>query len=194
MFLTSGRKHYGAGFTYSGSTAVALFELLVVLVVAGILTVFFVYSAQYLITTTRVSRVREEQRVLSRALQNYEADYAAFPGTQSGLHALYAPVAYMVRIPNDPFSGHANNEYVYISSPGGGYRWLIISQGPDRQSDLLRALGLAQGTSGMIFAPADDRPDTRPLPVEKFETLLTLCTYDPTNGLVSGGDIITANR
>jgi len=171
-----------------------MFELLVVLAVAGILTVFFVYSAQYLMVTTRVSRVKEEQRVLTRALQNYESDYGTFPTTRDGLHALYAPVAYMVSIPSDPFSGKADQEYIYISSPGGGYRWLVISQGPDRRSDLLPLLGVTRGESGVVMGRVEDRSATLSLPAERINTLLTLVTYDPTNGLISAGDIITASR
>lgn len=171
-----------------------MFELLVVLAVAGILTVFFVYSAQYLMVSTRISRVKEEERVLTRALQNYETDYGVFPSTQSGLHALYAPVAYMVRVPDDPFSPRNDQEYVYIASPGGGYRWLLISQGPDRRSDLLRRLGFVTSEAGLMMGRAEDKPGTLSLRAESFETALTLCTYDPTNGLVSGGDIITASR
>jgi hypothetical protein len=173
---------------------VALFELLVVLAVAAILTVFFVYSAQYLMVSTRVSRVKEEQRVLTRALQNYETDYGTFPNMKTGLHALYAPVAYMVRIPPDPFGARGDEEYVYISSPGGGYRWLLVSQGPDHRSDLLLGLGLVRGEGGLLTGKSEDKSATLSLRSESVETLLTRFTYDPTNGLISGGDIIAASR
>jgi type II secretory pathway pseudopilin PulG len=168
-----------------------LFELLVVLAVAAILTVFFVYSAQYLMVSTRVSRVKEEQRVLTRALQNYETDYGACPNMKTGLHALYAPVAYMVRIPPDPFSVRGDEEYVYISSPGGGYRWLLVSQGPDHHSDLFP---FVRGEGGLLTGKSEDNSATLSLRSESVETLLTRFTYDPTNGLISGGDIIAASR
>ena len=182
----------GAVREHTATRAVTLYEMLVVLAVAGILTVFFCYSAQYLIVTTRVSRVKEEHRVLSRALQNYEADYAGYPNTRTGLHALYAPVAYMVRIPTDPFSASREIEYAYIGAPSAGIRGLIISQGPDRKSDLLQGLGLARSAAGAIIGRPDDRSDTFSLRGQPIESLLTLYTYDPTNGIVSGGDIITA--
>ena len=171
--------------------AFTLFELLVVLVVAAILTAFFIYSAQYLIVSTRISRVKEEQRVLARALQNYETDYSASPNTETGLHSLYGPVAYMVRIPADPFSNQESEEYAYVGSPGGDYRWLLISRGPDRHSDLLSAMGLVRGQGGgLTIGVSDDKAATLPLSAEKIDTLLTRLTYDPTNGLKSPGDIV----
>jgi len=187
-------RRFAAGPARTGIAAVALFELLVVLAVASILTMFFIYSAQYLMVSTRVSRVKEEQRVLARALQNYEADYGTYPNTRAGLDALYGPVAYLVCIPSDPFSTRGDVEYGYIGSPGGGYRWLIVSVGPDRRSDLLAAPGFIRGEGGLMMGKIEDKPATLSLPTEKIETLLTLMTYDPTNGLISGGDIITTNR
>jgi type II secretory pathway pseudopilin PulG len=171
-----------------------LFELLIVFLVAAILTAFFLYSAQYLTVSSRISRVKEEHRVLTRALQNYEADYGVFPGNDSGLHALCAPVAYMVRIPNDPFGTGKNEEYIYISSPGGGCRWLLISDGPDHRSDFLAAVKGQQLPPALVTARKDDRTATLSLPAEQVEAFLVRYTYDPTNGLMSPGDIITVTH
>ena len=182
------------GSARTAGAAASLFELMVVLAVAAILTAFFVYFSQYMIVRTRVSRVKEEHRVLARALQNYEADYGVFPGTRVGLHALYGPIAYLVAVPPDPFSDGEGEEYAYVSSPGEGYRWLIVSQGPDHDNDLLEALGLRrQGRALVVGSPGDD-PNTLSLATEQIKTLLVLSTYDPTNGLISGGDIVTASR
>lgn len=179
---------------HNASKAVSLFELMVVLVVAGILTAFFIYSSQYLIVKTRVSRVTEEHRVLARALQNYEADYGTFPSTSDGLRALGSPIAYIVRVPPDPFSPDEQQEYVYVSSPRFDGRWLIVSQGPDRDADVLKALGIARRDGALTIGNPDDAPNTLSLPVEQINSLLSHVTYDPTNGLVSNGDIITNAR
>jgi len=173
--------------------AVTLFELLVVLAVASILMIIFVYSSQYLMVSSRVSRVQEEHRVLIRALQNYEADYGALPSNRVGLHALCAPVAYMVRIPSDPFSDRESEEYVYVKSAGNDFRWVIVSAGPDHRSDLLKTLR-SQPRGTVLAGNAEDKADTVSLPSGDIEALLTSMTYDPTNGLVSGGDIITIAR
>jgi len=180
--------------TRSATQGVSLFELLVVLVVASVLTAFFVVTAQYLMTSSRVSRVKEEHRVLTRALQNYESDYGGVPNTRMGLHALCAPVAYMVQIPIDPFSPRQNQEYAYVRLPGEESRWLIISEGPDHRNDVLNAFGLKQRGGAIVGGQADDRADTLSLPTEEVQSLLVRLTYDPTNGLVSGGDIITLAR
>jgi type II secretory pathway pseudopilin PulG len=181
--------------TRKPATAVSLFELMVVLVVGAILTVFFIYSAQYLTVSTRVSRVEHEHRVLSRALQNYEADYSTFPDMKAGLHALYGPIAYMVRIPPDPFSGRSEREYAYVSFPGGSkIRWILISLGPDHDSDVIGALSLGSAEKSLGIGPFDDRANTLSLSTEQIESVLARHTYDPTNGLVSGGDIVLVNR
>ena len=193
MVHQMGGGQRGKGLLRPKGYAVTLFELLVVLVVASILTVLFVYSAQYLMVSSRVSRVQEEHRVLTRALQNYEADYGSLPSNRIGLHALCAPVAYMVRIPADPFSDRESDEYLYVKSSSGDFRWVIVSAGPDHRSDLLRTLR-SQPKGTVIVGSAEDRADTLSLPAGDLEAFLPSLTYDPTNGLVSGGDIITIAR
>lgn len=173
--------------------AVSLFELMVVIAVAGILTIFFIYSSQYLMVSTRISRVKEEHRILKRALHNYEADYGSFPDTSAGLHVLDGPVAYLLRVPMDPFSNE-NEEYVYVALPGGSYRWVVLSRGPDGDSDLLEALGLSSKNGLVVVAESGDEANTIPVRAEQIDTFLTILSYDPTNGLISDGDIITTSR
>ncbi|MCX8036293.1 MAG: prepilin-type N-terminal cleavage/methylation domain-containing protein [Candidatus Sumerlaeia bacterium] len=176
------------------SAALSLYELLVVLALVAILTLLLFVSAQQLMISSRISRVQEEHRVLTRALQNYESDYGMYPGTNIGLRALCAPVAYMVRIPNDPFSARSDQPYVYIGLPGRNARWILISEGPDRKSDVLAALGLRQKGAALLGGFPDDRGDTLSLLAVNIEALIPRLSYDPTNGLVSGGDIITVTR
>jgi type II secretory pathway pseudopilin PulG len=176
------------------SPGVSLFELTVVLAVAGILTTLFIYSTQYMMLRTRVARVNEEHRVLTRALQNYEADHGMFPETRLGLHALEGPIAYMVRIPSDPFAKIGRNaEYVYVGLSNDDRRWLLISCGPDGDGDVLRAMQLLRKNSATGVNTEDDA-DTLTIPAEQMDSILTLMTYDPTNGLRSGGDIVTTSR
>lgn len=166
------------------------------LTVAAILTALFIYSAQYFVVKTRVSRVKEEMRVLSRALQNYEADHGVFPesGSSRGLHRLEGPIAYMVRVPSDPFKGAGRSmEYAYIGLPNDERRWLIVSCGPDGDSDVLRALTLSYKNSATGVLSEDDL-DTLTISSEQVDAVLSLTTYDPTNGLRSSGDIVTTSR
>lgn len=173
------------------AAAITLFELLVVLAVAAVLMVIFIYSAQYLVINTRISRVKEEHRILSRALQNYEADYSEYPSTRVGLHALNGPIAYMVRVPNDPFSSGESKGYAYVRFPGTRYPWVLISRGPDGDDDFLNALTI--GHTGGALA-AGDNTDTLTVPALQMQLLLAVVAYDPTNGLKSKGDIVTAGR
>jgi type II secretory pathway pseudopilin PulG len=177
---------------------VSLFELMVVLAVAGILTLLFIYSARYLMVTTRVSRVKEEHRVLKRALENYEADYGQFPQSAPGLHALDGPIAYLVRIPADPFSQGEAEEYVYMRTEENRHRWVIISRGPDGDSDFLDSLRFRSANNALEIGGSDpnvdDEPEAFPLDVGDVTRLLPIVAYDPTNGLMSSGDIITTSR
>jgi prepilin-type N-terminal cleavage/methylation domain-containing protein len=167
-----------------------VFELMVVITVALILSLIFIYSSHHLIITTKISRVKEEHKVLARALQNYQMDYNDYPNNAEGLKALSAPTAYLASLPSDPFLPGANHTYAYYYEPGYPYNYILISAGPDGDLDFydyyLNALN----------APAGD--GAAPQPSQQAENalqeFLRTRVYDPTNGLNSDGDIVTLSR
>lgn len=172
-----------------GKRAITLFEMIVVLTVTLILSLIFIFSTKQLVIKTKTERVKEEHRVLSRAIQNYRMDYNEYP---MELYSLSAPTAYLSSIPNDPFlSKYPNKTYIYFKQPADKFQFIIISVGPDGDfdmDDLIRDYQQLAGTSD----EDSDEEDSRD---ELMETLLPLYliskTYDPTNGAVSDGDIIT---
>jgi type II secretory pathway pseudopilin PulG len=177
--------------------AVTLFELIVVVLVTALLAILFVLSTQFLIVRTKVSRVREEHRVLARALQNYQMDYNNLPSETNGLESLTAPTAYLARVPSDPFSGQEQHAYLYINPDGKNRVYILVSAGPDMQLSIAPFLAHARSASRVqSAADAAGTPaagiDPAPMTMDDWFNAYRLHhTYDPTNGLVSAGDIIT---
>lgn len=189
-----------------------LFELTTVLAVVFVLALLAFISSRSLVERTRVSRVREEHRLLARALQNYNVDYAEFPDRQAGLNVLLRPTAYLGELPHDPFQDDAGT-YVYLRISGSEGGCVLISPGPDGDFDLPAELwaladtrqvdaarlpaGLRMaGSAGSLarLAPEPSSPSGGTAPVTEAQlavlrTYIRLAQYDPDKG--PDGDIVT---
>ncbi|MFH0794520.1 MAG: type II secretion system protein GspG [bacterium] len=178
----------------SALRGVTLYELLTVVAVVSILAILFVLSSLHFIVNTKISRVKEEHRVLARALQNYQIDYNSYPNTLRGLRALTAPTTYLVHVPEDPFITDRQRSYLYIAKPREGIEWLIVSAGPDGDIDLREFLSPASEslTDGVSAAASGGGSgQIVPLSPEVFQQYIATKCYDPTNGTRSDGDLIT---
>jgi type II secretory pathway pseudopilin PulG len=190
-------KKYPAPALRQSERGFTVFEFAVVFVIAAIILVIMWVNSQFFVTQVRVMKVKEEQALLKRALENYHADYASYPPNDVKLAALDSPTAYLASLPEDPFSGVTNNNYVYISRPGGGYDWILISPGPDGVMDF-GSTGLPEVMTSALAesrrsSQANGGTATIQLPLHKnlFKQYITSIQYDPTNGADSAGDIIT---
>lgn len=189
-------------------SAVTFSELLLVVVITTLLSIFFIFSSRYLVIRSKVARVQEEQRVLQRALGNYQMDYSDVPRNEIGLRALNAPTTYLTSIPKDPFGGNGTDRtYFYYREPEAGFYYVVISAGPDGDIDFQDFLAehnqvVSSGghpaashsdaeTNGM--APPNDPTDVR-VTYRDFQDFLIKKTYDPTNGINSDGDIFSYMR
>lgn len=175
------------------SKAITLFEMIFVLTVTLILSAIFIYSSKHIVVRTKFERVKEEHRVLTRALQNYCMDYNSFPARLSSLNA---PAAYISSIPEDPFTEHSEMRiYNYFYKPSTQYDFMIISAGPDGDVDInimaqkYMQLAASSGDDNMQNIPARDEIISAILPAYLAKKI-----YDPTNGTNSDGDIITLSR
>lgn len=189
-----------------------LFELTTVLTVVFILALMAFYSSRALVERTKVGRVREEHRLLARALQNYNVDYADFPDSTIGLEVLVRPTAYMGSVPQDPFQP-GGGTYVYLRCKAVEGGCVLISPGPDGDFDLPTELWSLADTSHIAAsqlppgARFTDRsmasfagttgPAPAPKPVSEAQlavlrTYMRLAQYDPEKG--PDGDIITFVR
>jgi len=181
-------------FSFLKQKGITLFEMLIVLTVTLILSLIFIYSTKHLVVSTKVERVKEEHRVLSRALQNYRMDYNDYPFY---LNNLNAPTAYISTLPKDPFVKNRQwKDYIYFFQPTEELQFMLVSVGPDGDSDLdimtrkyLQNAGISDQNS---MSPNDLKKN------QILETILPLYLstkmYDPTNGIVSDGDVITISH
>lgn len=179
---------YSVNRNNSVKRGLTLFEMTMVLTVTMILSLIFIYSSKHLIVRTKMERVKEEHRVLTRALQNYHMDYNDYP---SRLGALNTPTTYLSSLPSDPFLGSKYNSYEYIYHPTEGYTYIIISAGPDGDKDLDEMLNNYMQLAGSQDGPAYSRRQLVQMLIPHY---LANKVYDPTNGSVSDGDLVTFSQ
>jgi len=138
------------------SRGFTVFEFLVVVVITAVVVIAMVLNSQYFLTQVRVMKVREEHALLQRALENYHLDYMNYPAPDQGLAALDAPTAYVARLPEDPFSQRPMDSYRYLSLPGVGHPWALISPGPDGKYDFHPRESWLQIERGMPQDPLNE--------------------------------------
>ncbi len=189
-------KRFSVGFT--------LIELLVVVAIIGILAAIAIPNFLNAMARARVARAKSEMTMLASMLECYYVDQNCYPPScgvgpyfdpswyanpvSLRLIPLTTPVAYMSSVPKgDPFPPNAlpdvtapifddYDTYDYMDSANrrgwgsgttSGGVWRLASSGPDRMQ--------AWGGSTMEIST-----NAHQLGVD----------YDPTNGTISGGDIV----
>jgi len=152
---------------------------------------------------SQVSRVRADQRVLATAIEAYYVDHNAYPAEHSileapgidapserrrivraggtslataewgrpGLDGLTTPLAYVTNVFADPFAPMRGTPYAYHADAKG---WLLTSAGPDGDYDIQHP--------AEVYDSSIPQPSPHLLAGGPW-------TYDPTNGLVSDGDV-----
>lgn len=163
-------------------------EMLVVLAVFSILAIMFFFSTNMAITKSKMSRVLHEQKVLANALTRYEGEYFDVP--QYSLLPLATNFNYLTSLPRDPFNVNGLNggEYNYVGDFAPNKRWLIVSVGPDGDSDVQDAIyKIKQSDPTRLLHNGKRTPLLSP---EEAREFIATHSYDPTNGVQSDGDII----
>jgi len=186
--------------------AFTLIELLIVVAIIAILAAIALPNLLEAQTRAKVSRAKNDLRVLATATTIYYTDKNAwppdnFPGQQldvESYHFLTTPIAYLSSVPGNPFSEDTppaqrrSREYEYwLGSvngagqqqydPGAGSNGVYArfsSVGPDGQSDV--AVNWIARFSPLAIA------------IRAPEFLNAI--YDPTNGTTSAGDVLGSNR
>ena len=98
---------------------------------------------------------------------------------------LTTPVAYLVRVPRDPFSEDFAGRYRYGTprvNRGWADCWMLASNGPDGDADIAPEYVEVQDDRSAwlhVAYPFQEAPQ----PLQNF-------LYDPTNGALSSGDIV----
>ncbi|MFH1741829.1 MAG: prepilin-type N-terminal cleavage/methylation domain-containing protein [bacterium] len=163
----------------SGRRSFTLIELLIVVAIIGILAAIAVPNFLNARMKATIARMETDMKALGDALMMYRIDnkcYFANTGSNPAieLRPLTTPVAYIAAIPQDPFRvpnakySSTTSNYDYTSY-GDKCRtdWCLHGLGPDTDEDA-GSCGPGPGTG------------------IQFKNLL----YNPSNGIVSSGDVI----
>ncbi|HFC54296.1 MAG TPA: type II secretion system protein GspG [Gammaproteobacteria bacterium] len=136
---------------FRGAQGFTLIEVMVVVVILGILAAVVVPRIMDRPDTARITKARQDIRVLEGALNLYKLDNHFYPSTEQGLEALvqqpsgepeprnWKQGGYIDRLPVDPWG----NPYQYLN-PGEHGTIDIYSLGADGQlggSDLAADIG-----------------------------------------------------
>lgn len=186
-----------------------LIELLIVVAIIAILAAIAVPNFLEAQTRSKVSRAKADMRTIRTGLESYAVDtnhyiidYNALSGTPADDEyttwvTLTTPISYLTSVLFTPFQSnrpdHDNNPYgdknvyeywgdpFFHDPPAGarasvvdqlGFKWIMGNLGPNLERDF-------------IGVDAVDYVD-----LERGEALI----YDPTNGTISSGDILSSNK
>lgn len=171
-------------------------EMLVVLLVFSILAVMLFFSSNLAITKTKLARVSQDQKQLVQALAAYSIEYNfAVPSETQGLYAVSHSSTSFFTVPLDPFTqGRGAKEYEYYTELSPSFRCLLVSVGPDGESDVKDSLeqikyrNMGRAAMWAIGRYRQKRPVM--MSDQEARDFIMSNSYDPTNGAFSKGDII----
>ncbi len=195
--------------------AFTLIELLIVVAIIAILAAIAVPNFLEAQTRAKVSRVLNDMRTLRTGLEAYRVDYTTYPETDPnvselvngprGPFRLTTPVAYLTSLPSSPFNevfGGSNPSDPRAAEEIDGYlytrKYLNNPNYPTVNNDyrtdrrvyihlnavLLPPSALEVGEYGLKSVGPNSEDDRHTIGNNARP-------YDPTNGTVSAGDIIT---
>ncbi|MBN2329658.1 MAG: prepilin-type N-terminal cleavage/methylation domain-containing protein [Candidatus Omnitrophica bacterium] len=183
-----------AGFT--------LIELLIVVAIIGILAAIAVPNFLNAQIRAKVSRTMSDIRSIATALEMYNTDKGAYPPGRAtwaifGLDRLTSPTAYMASIPIDPFAPTESSTARSL----GGYGWFpevlpyYVYLWEQNFSD---SLNTAISRDYLFRKGEMKDPTASPPKIFHFYQIRAMgpnaqgdysMAYDPSNGLLSPGDI-----
>jgi len=163
----------------------------------------------------RIHRVRKDMRILGRALEDYHKDHGAYPPWDIGekgenwfvrdgltfsenipptptfkLGVMTTPINYLEKYrmdtrPADPFADHMGFSYCYYSDRRG---YILFSWGPDVDESSPDEWDLAADVQ-KVFHSDVKQPSLELLTGKSSRAKGEAYSYDPSNGLISPGDI-----
>ncbi|MBI1290920.1 prepilin-type N-terminal cleavage/methylation domain-containing protein [bacterium] len=164
-----------------------LLELLMVVMLIAILTALAIPAILEAQTRAKIASVHENMAVMATAIEIYRIDNATYPPTFE-LTRLTTPVSYLTQVPEDAFETADLRQPIQMGNPGKRYflfggvevtRYLAADYYsynppyfPDRSGESLRA-----PVSWMLKSVGPNDVDDWTM------------RYDPTNGVISRGDL-----
>jgi len=181
----------GRGFhetsTMKAKRAFTLIELLIVIAIIGILAVIALPNFLAAQTRAKVSSAKADMRTIAVALEEYAVDNNGYPQAalmfpHHRLRPLTTPVRYITSVPSDIFGQRSrwrSRTYNYGAMDLiAASRWILASVGPD----LRRSMD-----------PIEFYPGYKPGLFQGLDPDFDYMIYDPTNGVISVGDVIRAS-
>jgi hypothetical protein len=146
----------------------------------------------------RAAKTIADMRTLSIVLEAYEADHKTYPpAVDASGQPIFAkngemsagfmpwvvttPVAYMTELPLDGFTATNRKDFQpFRYATDGTTSWIVASNGPDEKADV----------DVSAFPAKEVSAGSPEIVLTRFRNLF----YDPSNGLISPGDIVWTDR
>jgi len=176
-----------------------LIELLIVVAIIAILAAIAVPNFLEAQTRSKVSRAKADIRTLATALESYRVDNNQYPPAmflagrvetlEDRWRFVTTPIAYITSIPPDPFGDQDAQES--FPAPPWKYRTFDfvakVPVPPPNNDGFFDFLYSNYGKQGLWYV-ASQGPNQ--VPELTISASLAGLPYDPTNGTISGGDIV----
>jgi type II secretion system protein G len=171
-----------------------LIELLIVVGIIAILAAIAMPNFLEAQVRAKIARVKADMRTVSVAWEAYAIDNNRYPvdwdnnpvgveSTQIGMVMVTTPIAYLTSFPIDPFSVMKNpnsNEFApHFEIASCEYAYCIYSLGPNFIEEF-------DGNDAWPDGVIDYRPGQMG---QLYTGPINLRPYDPTNGVISDGDV-----
>lgn len=181
-------------------SAFTLIELLIAVAIIAVLAAIAVPNFLEAQTRARVSRAKADMRSLSTGIESYYVDWAEYPipADPEGLPSAYpfaphpnevlipasitTPIAYMTNRPLDPFTDNDTGLFHFSTR-----EYELMHHGSYHHFDETLLEILKSGVGAVEYFITSRGPD-KDQDLGSHGQIDTL--YDPTNGTLSGGDII----
>lgn len=193
--------------------AFTLIELLIVVAIIAILAAIAIPNFLQAQVRSKVSRVRSDLRTLATGMESYYVDWNHYPLSGGTLRdtgelqypldspfdgqtrnrfvgfCLTAPIAYLSTLPFDPFMDDPVTEmnYFYLNNYGERVRYIQYEMGEEVFSNLGHRYEIFGEWMLYSAGPMGDRGATT---YGRIGNNLIMGVYDPTNGVISAGNII----
>jgi type II secretion system protein G len=179
-----------------------LIELLIVVAIIGILSAIAIPNFLQARIRAKIGRVHADQRSFATAVEAYAVDWGGYPRTDDIMRVhnpdamedrwvpFTTPMAYINSIPEDPFGDPVNPSWVVNGPRGWEYRTYDFVSAYDRLEPtkyghdqfLVTLINYFHLPKSTLWYMTSQGPDEK---VSVFQAI----EYDPTNGLLSQGDI-----
>lgn len=186
-----------------------LIELLIVVAIIAILAAIAVPNFLEAQVRSKVSRCLADMRSMKTAIESYRVDYPQYPEgrdcndvTQLGypegpakyrLKLITTPIAYMTSIPTDPFNTELAGTSVEPCDENS-FVYLLEKYHNSPQPWTLGSLGNHPASASWVFWESNYIPKWLLMskgPWREASTYIYAIPYDPTNGTISFGEIVT---